>query len=330
MVAMIDKLRLWKNLIWATVVGAFSVSLAYPQDQLSTHRWREAIPRTDDPHWLLVDNDSDGDFLSDLEEITLGYDENDRDMNDNWWPDGVELARHYQRLIEALPYWSGGSEPNEIYKVDHSAYGMEYCEICGEVINMGYVQIVNPLSQETLDIHFMGLHYMEHGSFSYDGTFNDGRVDIVALSSVLHDAHLVPVENDSDSDHLSDAEEAAIGYDDQNPDEDGNWVLDGADLAGSMAETIDGLPQGPLPDQVYRIDYIQYGIELCEVCGDEVNMGYVEVHNPMLGTSIQIDYIALHAMVHESFSYDGTIHDGRVDLVTLKEILEGERHRLRE
>jgi hypothetical protein len=165
---------------------------------------------------------------------------------------------------------------------------------------------------------------MEHGSFSYDGTIHDGRVSVVALSSLLHDAHLIPVANDADTDYLSDREEFEIDYDPKFPDEDGNWVEDGADLSLGMSGTIAQLPQGPLPYKVYRVENHQYGVELCEICGEEVNMGYVEIHNPLLGESIQIDYIALHAMEHESFSYDGTIHEGRVDLVTLRQILEGE------
>jgi hypothetical protein len=325
---MIDKLQLWRKLLWATVIGVFSTTMAYPQQWLSTHQWKDVSPHPDDPHWLLVDGDLDGDFLSDIEEIALGLDENDRDMNDNWWADGIELGKHYHGITENLPWWAPGDPiPNEIYRIDFSTWGMEQCEICGVLVNMGFIRIVNPQTSESLDIQHIGLHYMLHGSFSYEGTVNDGRVDVVALASILHDAHLVPVENDSDTDYLSDQEESTIGYDPDNPDEDGNWVSDGADLAGQMATIIDGLPQGPLPDQVYRIEHFQYGIEFCEVCGEEVNMGYVEIHNPMLGSSIQIDYVALHTMAHDSFTYDGTIHDGRIDMAALKEILEGGRHR---
>jgi len=31
-------------------------------------------------------------------------------------------------------------------------------------------------------------HYLHHGSFSYDGTTNDGRVDVVLLDSILRNA----------------------------------------------------------------------------------------------------------------------------------------------
>lgn len=322
---MIDKLRFWKKLLWATVVGAFSTSLAFPQAHDTQRMNREAVPDIDNPHWLFVDNDTDGDLLSDEEEIVLGYDENDRDMNGNWWPDGVELGKLFHRILENLPVWEPNEpEPFGIYRIDVPAYGFEYCEVCGELVNMGYYTIVNPVTCEEMDVQKMGIHYMKHGSFTYDGSFNDGRIDPTALANMLHDPHLIPVDGDTDGDYLSDVEEASIGYDPANPDEDGNWIADGAHLAQGMARTIQDLPQGPLPDQVYRIDYLQYGIEICGICGKDVNMGYVEIHNPMKGTSFQVDCIALHSMEHESFDYEGDIHQGRLDLVALKEVLEGE------
>jgi hypothetical protein len=324
-IRMAAKISLWKKLVWAAVVGAFSTSPALSENQQSTGNINELVPNQYDPHFLLVENDSDRDFLSDLEEISLGYDDEDRDMNLNQQPDGLEVGRHYHGLIENLPWWDLISpEPNGIYKIDHGMDGLEHCEVCGTRVDMGYVQIVNPLTGEDLVAHYISLHYMSHGSFSYAGEYHEGRVDVVALSNVLHDAHLSTVVNDTDEDYLNDLEEADIGYDQQAPDEDGNWVRDGADLAKNMAEEIDRLPVGFLPDQVYKTLHYQYGIEFCEVCGEEVNMGYEEIHNPMLGQSIQVDCIALHAMGHESFDYDGTIHEGRVHLAALKEILEGE------
>ncbi len=324
-IQMAAKFHLWKKLLWAVIMGTFSSSPAISQSRPEFHPVHPAIPNAFDPHCLLVENDSDADYLSDLEEIRLGYDETDRDMDSDGTADGLELGRLYRERIEDLPWWdTHGQEPNVIYKIDFSQWGMEQCEICGAAVNMGFIRIVNPLASEDLDVPWICLHYMEHGSFSYDGSINDGRVNVVALASVLHDAHLVPVANDTDEDYLGDAEESEIGYDAENPDEDGNWVRDGADLSIGMVEIIAGLPEGPLPDQVYRIENYQYGMELCEVCGEEVNMGFVEIHNPMLGTSIPIDYVALHAMEHESFSYDGTVHEGRVDLATLKVVLEGE------
>jgi hypothetical protein len=323
---MIERIRFWKKLLWATVVGAFSTSLAFPQAYETQRKNREAVPDIENPHWLHVENDTDGDLLSDEEEITLGYDENDRDMNENWWRDGVELGKLYKEIIENLPVRETGEpEPLGIYKIDFIYSGNEYCEVCGEWVNMGWYTIVNPSTGEELDVQKIGLHYMKHGSFTYDGSYNDGRVNVVALASILHDPHLIAVPGDTDADHLTDAEEESIGYDAENPDQDGNWITDGADLARGMAQAISALPVGPLPDEVYMIEYLQYGIETCEICGENVNMGYVEIHNPMTGISIQLPCIALHSMGHESFSYSGSYHqDGRVDLATLKEVLEGE------
>jgi len=180
---MAEKLRLWKGLVWATVVGAFTTSMAYPQDQLSTHKWKAVTPDPRDPHWLLVEGDSDGDFLSDVEEIALGLNPNNPNQNHNRWADGVEFAWKLAGDIETLPV---GPLPDRVYRIDYLVYGIEFCEICGHEENMGFVEIFNPMQGRSIQVNFIALHYMTHGSFNYDGTVNDGRVDLVALKEILY------------------------------------------------------------------------------------------------------------------------------------------------
>jgi hypothetical protein len=210
----------------------------------------------------------------------------------------------------------------EIVKTHYLVWGSENCEVCGELVNMGFLRITNPLKDVQIDLPYVSLHYLRHGSFVYDGTVHDGRIDLQHLIEVLGDAHLLPVLGDSDGDLLEDAEELAIGSDPLDGDEDGGLVADGQEKARAMREAIDLLPQGPLPDRVYKIDYLFFGSEDCEVCGEHHNMGWVEVTDPIGQRSVSIPYIGLHYMEHGSLSYDGTLHDGRVDVAMLHEILE--------
>jgi len=55
----------------------------------------------------------------------------------------------------------------------------------GEYVNMGYIVIVNPLKDIKVEVPYIALHYMEHGSLSYRGDLHEGRVDPVKLAEAL-------------------------------------------------------------------------------------------------------------------------------------------------
>ncbi len=61
----------------------------------------------------------------------------------------------------------------------------------------------------------------------------------------------VPVEGDTDGDGLTDVEEAALGMDPNDADENGDGLPDGRVLAARCAEAWMGLPQCPLGDCEY-------------------------------------------------------------------------------
>ncbi len=303
---------------------------------------------TPDLHELSVSQDADADLLANTEEVTIGYHAFKGDQNRNEIPDGVELAKQCGAIISQLPEWEypyEDPEPNEIYKITCYALGQESCDICGLVLNMGGVNIVNPelgLNYPPGDpfcgdfLPFMAVHYMEHGSFSFSGTTNSGRADVSQLLTVLGlecgylydpNGHQLPITGDSDDDLLTDSEEAAAGYDVNERDQDVDLVPDGIAIARQCREIIDGLPvYSPNPPGVtepYKINYLQRGLEYCDICGEQVNMGFWRIKNPQLGLSIDVYEITRHYMSHGSFSYAGSVHhSGRIDVATLVEVLE--------
>lgn len=92
------------------------------------------------------------------------------------------------------------------------------------------------------------------GSFSYYScgcTCQTYRLDVPFIYALLNmggeteptpTSHLVPLAEDTDGDYLSDWEESSIGYSATDPDEDGNGVLDGQDLARELALRVRALP----------------------------------------------------------------------------------------
>ncbi|MBC8217005.1 MAG: hypothetical protein H8E73_00940 [Planctomycetes bacterium] len=323
-----------------------------------------------DIHQLPVRNDADLDLLADREEFAIGYQVFRPDQNRNEVPDGVELSMRcaavVARLPEYYPYPPGDPPPDETYKIGHMVDGLEACDVCGATIHMGGWEIHNPKlnlkypdPNDPLDGMFLpdlALHYMEHGSFDCYGHVHAGRTDIPRLLRVLEmrfpcdpNDHQLPLDyvvqpagqlahdaNDYDGDLLADTEELAAGFNLYDADQDANLVPDGIDLAMQFADAIDALPvydpYGPEvePEGSYKVNRFQKGLELCEICGESVNMGYWEVVNPKLGLSMDVYDIVCHYMSHGSLSYSGQeigpphdpFHNGRVKIALLAKILE--------
>jgi hypothetical protein len=129
-----------------------------------------------------------------------------------------------------------------------------------------------------------------------------------------YDGHWLEVNSDTDGDLLADAEETALGKSVRAPDEDANQMLDGADLARSVAVEIAALPTAP-GAAVYRLDFPLRGLERCDVCGTNANMGHLTVCNPVAGLSVDVHYLGLHYLEHGSFSFAGDVHgEGRSEI----------------
>jgi len=138
-------------------------------------------------HQLSVDNDGDGDFLTDSEEVASSYEPNNADQDNDLTPDGIELAKQCAEVIDSLPV--EGVDPNaadSLHKKNYFKRGLEYCDICGEAVNMGFWRVRNPQLDLWIDVYEIACHYMSHGSFSYAGSVHhSGRIDVEALVEVL-------------------------------------------------------------------------------------------------------------------------------------------------
>jgi len=132
-------------------------------------------------------NDLDGDLLADGEELAAGLNLYDADQDDDLVPDGIQLARRCAEAIDNLPIVDPTHEEAKgIYKISYMMRGLEWCEICGESVNMGYWQIVNTEAGTSMDVSEIARHFMEHGAFSYMGSLHGaGRMDVAALLEIL-------------------------------------------------------------------------------------------------------------------------------------------------
>lgn len=129
--------------------------------------------------------------------------------------------------------------------------------------------------------------------------------------------------HDADQDLLSDVEEQGLATDPQQPDENGNHILDGIDWATQLAARIEKLPTQSNGATVYRTDFMLKGLEWCSICGQSVNMGHLTICNPQAQLYAKLPYIALHFMEHGSLAYDGSVHgQGRLWVRHLVETLE--------
>lgn len=292
-----------------------------------------AVGSPPDPHRqpLPPTEDSDEDLLKNAEEKILGFAPDVADEDGNAVPDGIDLARELLASLKALPR---AMEPevgpkDRPFVVEHPMDGIEICPKCGERVVMDIWDVHHPVTGTLIRVSSMALHYLTHGGFRWEGgqlLGGTGRVDPIHLQAVLAgegDGHRLSVQPDADADLLSDGEEAELGTDPANPDEDRNQTPDGVDLARLLAAKINALPTKPLSDHVYRQDHLLRGLEWCAICGETVNMGHVTICNPGAGLYAKLPCIALHFMEHGSFSYAGDIHGAdRTEIKLLGDTLE--------
>jgi hypothetical protein len=258
--------------------------------------------------------DSDGDGLTDAEEVVLGTDP-------AAGADGAALADELLGIIERLPRQPIDTGP---YLLEYEMDGLEQCEACGGTFNMGMVEVVSPRDGMSVSMPYVALHTLAHGGFAYDGTTNDGEVLPLALRTVLcanGTSHWVSVAGDADDDGLTDAEEAFFGSSPGLEDEDSSATPDGRELAWRMAAKILALPEGPLPDETYVIHHPTRGYYECLVCGEAVDMGFMSVVDPVTAESVDVPYYSHHFMQRGSFSTDRDDLYPRVDPTRVGEVL---------
>ncbi|MBN2018530.1 MAG: hypothetical protein JW794_10440 [Candidatus Cloacimonetes bacterium] len=272
-----------------------------------------------DNHWIPVPEDDDFDYMKNCEELITGI-----------FPSGESntIAQHYKTLIDGLPI---GVTPNSLYVIEHPTYGYYNCPICGEAYNMGHVTVHNPMHDLQIEIPYMALHFMDHGSFSYIIEDDTTRIDIALLSKILAPLdilhHALATPNDYDNDGLNDTAEAYFDMDFDNPYTHDIGIDDGHQIAQALIERISSLPvvssgSNPPSDSIYIEPQLVWGQEDCIICGRTQNMGMAVIHNPLQGTSMTIPFIALHYMSHGRFVYDGTTNQGEIEPIELCVLLD--------
>ncbi|HEX37731.1 MAG TPA: hypothetical protein ENG70_02590 [Candidatus Cloacimonetes bacterium] len=275
-------------------------------------------PLRADTHWLPVPGDNDNDYMNNSEELITGV-----------FPSGEthSIAQSYTAIIDSLPR---GVVTDSCYVIEHPAYGFYNCPICGESHNMGYITVHNPMHELEIEIPYMALHFMEHGSFSYVIENDTSRLDISLLDKTLapldtlHHSLITP--DDTDNDGLNDTAEQYFDMEINDPYTHDIGIDDGHEISQLLIERISELPViengTPPPDSIYIETQQVYGIEDCTICGRTQNMGFAIIHNPLQGTSITFPFMGLHYMSHGRFVYEGTTNQGEIDPIELCELLE--------
>ena len=289
-----------------------------------------------DPHWLPPGSgeDPDADYLTTVEEIILGKNPAQPDENGNGVPDGVDLAQAMSAALELLPTAPSASQP---YLEHHLTWGLESCEVCGAVTNMGLMVVVNPLENQTVSIPYIAKHFLDHGSFSYSGTEHAGRINPPLLQMALTSSglgHFISEapEKDADDDGLRNAEEPAFQTQAAARDTDGNLIIDGIDQARALRAQLDTLPRASSPetgpkDRPFVVEHPMDGVETCPRCGESVVMDVWDVINPVTGARLTVPSMALHYLRHGGFGWQGGQlmgGAGRVDPRQLQAVLTGQ------
>lgn len=197
------------------------------------------------------------------------------------------LNREEQQLAQVLVGLAAKAAPiRHVYVEHHEAKGFVACNACGDRINMGHITIVND-GEAKLELPYPALHaLLEHRDARYAAEGITGQVDLAAVWAVLAAPDL-----------------AALGK----------------RLAG-MLEHLGGTEEPP-PGLVIE-EHPLRGIEQCTQCEAHPNMGSFSLMHQGFGASMTLPYVAVHALVeHQSAHYQGSLHDGWVDVPMLRRML---------
>jgi len=168
--------------------GSFSYIIGADTTRIDIPLLNKTIAPLDTLHHALpTPNDTDNDGLNETAEQYFDMEVDNPFTHNIGIDDGHEVAQALIENISILPVIHPGSTPptDSIYIDPQSVLGVEDCTICGRTQNMGTATIHNPLQGTSMTFPFMGLHYMSHGRFVFDGTVNQGEIDPIALCVLL-------------------------------------------------------------------------------------------------------------------------------------------------
>ena len=72
--------------------------------------------------------------------------------------------QYREDLVEGLSSLPRQERPDEPYLIEHPAFGLEACDSCGAILNMGFVEITNPL-EGAVHIFVFYLYIFNFGNF---------------------------------------------------------------------------------------------------------------------------------------------------------------------
>jgi len=124
----------------------------------------------------------------------------------------------------------------------------------------------------------------------------------------------IPVEDDTDGDGLTDAEETALGMDPSNADEDEDGVLDGRAYARELAAVLGSIPRpggGPRDNcPVYTIFGVFHGYDCPPLdspeTGDTITLYGAYIYNCSIEEQFSCGAAMMRFMGNGSFSYYNT------------------------
>ena len=274
----------------------------------------------DPDHCLPVGGDTDNDGLTDSEEDSLwmAYTADHADFNNDGVPDGPGIAEELIRLFPRLKEQPDGMHSSVRFI---PVWGSEICQVCGSIQNMGTIEITNPENKRTCQIPYIGLHAMAHGSFAYDGTVHQNqRLDVIELYRTMK-THMLFLNGDTDNDGLKDFEEEYFNFDLNKADSNNDGVPDGMELAIAFAATIESLPTEPKEFEPWAEYLGMDGIHLCSVCGDEIPMGVMKIHNQAINSlPMEFSNYAFHFLKKGSFACEGAV-ENRINPVLLSDYI---------
>ena len=296
--------------------GFFSYGSDEAYQRIDIDTLKKIIYPYDREHCLFVAGDKDGDGLTDAEEDSLwmAYTADCADFNDDGVPDGAGIAEELIRLFPKLKEQPDGMHSSVKFI---PVWGSEICQICGSIQNMGAIEITNPENKRIYQIPYIGLHAMAHGSFAYNGTVHQNeRIDVIELYRTMK-THMICVNDDTDNDGLKDDEEKYFNFNVNKPDSNNDGIPDGMELAIAFADTIESLPTEPKDFEPWVEHLDMDGIHLCSVCGDEIPMGSMIIHNPAINSlPLEFSYYAFHFLKKGSFACEGA-DENRIDPILL-------------
>lgn len=283
--------------------GHFSYGDDQSFERINIDTLKRILYPFDVKHMLSVVGDTDGDGLTDAEEDSLWFDHSISDFDNDGVPDGAQIAEELTRLFPKLKE----TVDNIHSHIKHfPVYGLELCQVCGSIHNMGYIEIKNPENQRTIQIPYLALHSLANGSFAYNGEVHQNeRTDVIELIRTMK-THTVFTDNDPDNDGLKNNEEEYFNLDTDKIDTDNNGITDAKELALKFVDSIKALPTEPRTDGPY-IEYLGMdGIHLCTVCGEEVVMGIMKIYNPLINTiePFEMTNYAFHFLEKGSFEHE--------------------------